>query len=307
MQYLCRFTTESENRKHLWAREDITFHVDLLQNVGLIYLKMFQSGILHRDVKPENIIISRRLPFGYTLGPEEKKGEIYVRILDFGYSVWSGNPGKSTNCLQGTKDMLPPEALMPHRHEVGTSAEKSMTWTFGCLLFMFCGLTPFYPFDDLVADEKNVVDGKVNTQRILQGKAQPFRVWLRLLMQDQSLSTVFDRCTLAFLLNDLFLRCTHLSPALRVSLEQFLHHPVFLFLSDQKEEYNTVVTSLLTQCHVHYFGHLVSFCVPQKNEFFPDEFTTTSLTNRMKMRIISAWSRLWANRLRPILARKKAA
>lgn len=266
-EYLTRFFEDKTSQQRRWEQEDMSYRVNLVRRVAVICVKMLQNGILHRDLKLENFVISRSPPFGYVLGPEEKKAkESYIRVLDFGFSVWSDKPAKCSNCSQGTKDILPPEAVVRHPD---ASAEKSTIWALGVMLFMMCGLTPFYPYDDMVyGEDGRTVNGKVNMERLIRGATRPFCVWTRLLNQDEKFSGLFARCTFAFLLNDLFLRCFHLDPRYRISLEQFLNHPVFLLL--REAEYNSVVSELLHHSNLHE-SQMVSFCSVKSNPFFPKE------------------------------------
>lgn len=109
----------------------------LLSGVGAAH----RSGILHRDVKPDNVMLVR-----------DRSGEVVVKLVDFGISkslVHSDREVTAEGIIVGSPDYMPPEQLRGDPVDVRTD-----TYAVGVLLYE--ALTRQTPFDasnipDLVA------------------------------------------------------------------------------------------------------------------------------------------------------------
>lgn len=103
----------------------------LAQQIAEVLHEAHEAGVVHRDLKPQNVMVSRR-------GHEE-----LARVLDFGIAlVRTGDSARLTapNLAMGTPDFMAPEVC------VGQPASaKSDIYALGAMLYeMLCG-DPLYP------------------------------------------------------------------------------------------------------------------------------------------------------------------
>jgi eukaryotic-like serine/threonine-protein kinase len=87
------------------------------------------AGLVHRDVKPENVLISER-------------GNA-VKVTDFGLARLEGNPNVTSEMLWGTAAYLAPEQV-----EVGSSDARTDVYAVALLLFELLTGTKAFPGDD---------------------------------------------------------------------------------------------------------------------------------------------------------------
>lgn len=105
--------------------EDETRHIFKQLFEGLKYL--YDRGIVHRDVKPENILVS------------DKK--LSVKLGDFGLAKIIGEDSFTTT-LCGTPSYVAPEILQDTNHRRYTKAVD--IWSLGVVLYIcLCGFPPF--------------------------------------------------------------------------------------------------------------------------------------------------------------------
>jgi serine/threonine protein kinase len=71
---------------------------EVIFEVGEIVLQLHQRGIMHLDIKPENVLYKRN-----------KKEEMSLEVCDFGMSSFAPRLMRSAKC--GTPELLPPEVV----------------------------------------------------------------------------------------------------------------------------------------------------------------------------------------------------
>ena len=102
--------------------------VELLRDVALALGHAHERGVVHRDVKPDNILIDRA-------------GR--VRVADFGLAFMTGQDRLTqTGAMVGTPYYMAPETYAGER---GLSGPPADVWALGVMLYR-C-LTGVYPFD----------------------------------------------------------------------------------------------------------------------------------------------------------------
>lgn len=99
--------------------------VDLLAQMLQALVYLHRRGVIHRDLKPRNVLVTR---------------EKQVKLLDFGLSV-AGDAGESASSTAGTLAYMAPEVLMG-----GRVSEASDLYALGVIAYeLFSGK---HPFDD---------------------------------------------------------------------------------------------------------------------------------------------------------------
>ena len=138
-------------RKSLSEAEAAFATGQLLHGLGHLH----EHGIVHRDMKPENVLVKRIPPAGCGSGDSSwqakpctfdlsstTRGRYVIKITDFGFSHAIGEP-LLVQSLVGTLAYLPPE--VPLR---GDYSPKSDVWAVGVILYiMLCGYPPFWGTD----------------------------------------------------------------------------------------------------------------------------------------------------------------
>ncbi len=114
--------------------------VRLLRPVASALGAAHRRGLVHRDVKPANVLIAR--------GESEEEEEEHVYLSDFGIARRADGEGAMTRTgvLVGTIDYLAPERI-----EGGSGTAASDIYAFGCMLFeALTGHIPFQGPTDLM-------------------------------------------------------------------------------------------------------------------------------------------------------------
>eukprot|EP00808_Paulinella_micropora_P019882 g59472.t1 len=107
--------------KHSWLEEDVVRF--LMADLALTFQHLHSLGIAYRDLKPENVLLSRT---GYPV------------LTDFGFAKKIGDGRTNSKC--GTPDYMAPEIL-----ELKPYGKDVDWWTFGVLLYeLMVGTPPFF-------------------------------------------------------------------------------------------------------------------------------------------------------------------
>jgi serine/threonine protein kinase len=154
---------------------------------------MHQHGLVHKDIKPENILLTARDD-----KEEHKKSDgSLVKLADFG----SAGPASTTRSRMddiGTSAYLPPELLAR-----GVCTSGCDMWALGCVLYIM--LSGSHPFD-------------------LDGTA-PDAVVERRIKNDPVTFDVASWQAVSADAKDLVVKLLHKDPALRLTADQVLQHP----------------------------------------------------------------------------------
>jgi serine/threonine protein kinase len=106
----------------------------LLQIAGALAAAHAQ-GVVHRDVKPENVLVGRRQ------GPDGAEVE-YIKVVDFGIANARGDASATgAESVAGT-----PEFMSPEQAQGRTPDPRDDVYAFGCLMYQV--LTGDVPFRD---------------------------------------------------------------------------------------------------------------------------------------------------------------
>lgn len=125
-------------------RCDANLREILLAHVARALAYLHQQGVVHRDVKPQNILVSR----SFFDSPNDPSN---VKLVDFGIATMLGNPKPLTEVgtVVGTPAYMPPERIDPLFWEVAQGRPTEDVFAFGVVAYeAFFGRHPANVSDD---------------------------------------------------------------------------------------------------------------------------------------------------------------
>lgn len=174
------------------------------------------AGVLHRDIKPQNVLIAHRIP-GKNGRDEEMVPE--VKLADFGRSMLIGRDGEETSGQVTTYNFSAPETIPPLKGEFCTAAVRRRRgnygfpadiWSLGVSLYlMLSGHLPFSS-DHHFAEKENEGQNQALFRAILRGYTDlSSGPWVTVSSQAKSLIS----------------RMLSSDPRKRPTIEKVLEHP----------------------------------------------------------------------------------
>ncbi len=146
-QYMALEYVEGRNLRDYLNRKgppDLPVCVSLMRQIANALQRAHESGFIHRDVKPENILLNR-------------KGE--VKVTDFGLSRCFTEAGQQVNLTQSGVAMGTPLYMSPEQVQGKPADPRSDIYSYGVTCFhLLTGEPPFRgtsPFDVAVQHVQN--------------------------------------------------------------------------------------------------------------------------------------------------------
>lgn len=109
-----------------WDRCTEDDAVKILRSILLAISYCHEKGIVHRDMKPDNLLVSNDLST--------------VKLSDFGLATVLA-PHETSNLTVGTRSYLSPEMIL--KQSYGTSVDM---WSIGCIAYVL--LAGYHPFSE---------------------------------------------------------------------------------------------------------------------------------------------------------------
>jgi serine/threonine-protein kinase len=137
---------EGETLSERIAREgrlSLAETIDIVKQTARALARAHMVGVLHRDVKPENIFLVR-----------DARGGTLVKLLDFGIAVEADATGSYAHCeLAGTPEYMAPEVFF------GTQAPDQRADVYGLGVVAYECLTGKCPFPGTVVEVLQLLHG----------------------------------------------------------------------------------------------------------------------------------------------------
>jgi serine/threonine protein kinase len=135
--YIVMDYLEGENLADLIKQEgflDSPRAVDIFIQACEALAHAHRKGVIHRDVKPGNIIITK-----------DENGNDYVKIVDFGIAKVLADPQRATQHLTQTGEVMGSPLYMSPEQGLGVALDKrSDIYSFGCVMYeAVTGKPPF--------------------------------------------------------------------------------------------------------------------------------------------------------------------
>lgn len=117
-----------EGQVHLYLKKNKTETAEIISILkgileGLKYLH--SQGIIHRDIKPQNILLSR-----------DNQKRLIPKIADFGISKNIDSTQTSASLLLGTVEYMAPEQFNPEKYGINQKISYNVDiWSFGIMVY----------------------------------------------------------------------------------------------------------------------------------------------------------------------------
>lgn len=112
-----------------WS-QPLTVQIDLLMQTLQALVYLHRRGVIHCDLKPDNILVIR----------DKESGNYQVKVLDFGLSILKDRIDQTSTDTQGTLAYMAPEVISD-----GKSTEAADLYAVGVIGYqMFAGHLPFW-------------------------------------------------------------------------------------------------------------------------------------------------------------------
>ncbi len=139
---------------------DVPSAIDLFIEIAEALEHAHEKGVIHRDIKPTNIII------------EQRNGTKIPKLVDFGIAKILPREGVNTQGLTQTGDIFGSPLYMSPEQCLGNELDaRSDIYTMGCVMYeCLCGKPPFSGGNPIKTILKHINDkpaelGKVSTQQ----------------------------------------------------------------------------------------------------------------------------------------------
>lgn len=140
---------------HHWTLEEIKQIAVAVLEV-LVYLQSAYPPIIHRDIKPDNILVNRQ-------------GKLNVYLVDFGFAHIGDKDVAISSVVKGTLGFMPPEQLYNRQ-----LTEASDLYSLGLTLICLLTQTKSTQIGNLI-DEAN----RINVKQLVPSLSPQFADWLQ--------------------------------------------------------------------------------------------------------------------------------
>src|SRR5262249_16703153 len=115
------------------SRLPVTEAASIANAVGLALEHAHDAGVIHRDLKPDNVFLARR-----------SRGRAVVRVLDFAPAKVASDAGRSRSIPRDGTGFGPPEYMAPEQAQGEPLDPRTDLYALGVLLYhMLTGELPF--------------------------------------------------------------------------------------------------------------------------------------------------------------------
>lgn len=163
-----KYFAVSEKIAGITMRKDLILRIPLkmrrvfIQSIAFSMVQLEKAGIVHSDLKPDNIILKKTV------------GDYYsVKLIDYDAAYFASDP-PSRGQLQGDLVYLSPEMLLYMNEEDVQLTAKSDVFSFGILMHeLLCGQIPSFAKDYTYLHEVSLNGGEVEINKEIPSEYWP--------------------------------------------------------------------------------------------------------------------------------------